>query len=515
MEATGRVAMMDFSRVIRDRSDLHIFQSEEAIPFLRRNPKSGLFADLGLGKAVMLATTLVDEWDLDTQGLVIAPVRVAKQTWPTEFAEWGHLAGFPLTLIRAEDDTPEVHAVYRRKYEQFYVQMKMLHHNAREAARFAQICANQYRDRAKKILRRKLAMKPTPLHIIGIEQTEWLVRFWGSRWPYRNVVLDESSKFKEYSTTRFRALNSVYDYIHRMHIATASPAAESYMGLFAQVYLLDRGARLGRNITAYRNRFFTYNPYNRTYKIKPGAQEEISGLIADICLVMKAEDYLPMEKPNYLRRYIELDEPTRKMKDEFEQNYVLKFDSGTVIEAINGAALSNKLLQFSSGAVYDEEKRIHPIHDEKIEDLKQLVDELDGEPIMVAYWFQSSLQRLKKSFPKATVMDKGGKCVDAWNAGKIEMLLIHPASAGHGLNMQKGPGHDLYFFDIPWSRELYEQIIGRLARQGQKRIVRVYHALVRDTLDEIVLQALNDKGAGQEALFRYIKRIRDRMRRKA
>jgi SNF2 family DNA or RNA helicase len=230
---------------------------------------------------------------------------------------------------------------------------------------------------------------------------------------------------------------------------------------------------------------------------------------------MKAEDYLPMEKPNYLRRYIELDEPTRKMKDEFEQNYVLKFDSGTVIEAINGAALSNKLLQFSSGAVYDEEKRIHPIHDEKIEDLKQLVDELDGEPIMVAYWFQSSLQRLKKSFPKATVMDKGGKCVDAWNAGKIEMLLIHPASAGHGLNMQKGPGHDLYFFDIPWSRELYEQIIGRLARQGQKRIVRVYHALVRDTLDEIVLQALNDKGAGQEALFRYIKKIRDRMRRKA
>lgn len=500
----------------RGREDLHAYQSELGIPFLLDNPRSALLADVGLGKAVMMGTNVVDSWtDLDSpQSLIAAPVRVAKVTWPTEFEEWEHLNGFPVTLVRAEDDTPEVHAVYRRKYEQFYVQAKMLHMTPKEAARFAQVYASHYRDIAKNIWRRKLAMTPSPVHIIGIEQVEWMVRFWGRKWPYRNVYIDESSKFKQWNTRRFKALNSVYDYIHRMHLATASPAPEDYMDLFAQMYLLDRGKRLGRNITAYRNEFFDYNPYTRAYTLKPGADVKVAERIADICLVMRAEDYLSLEKPLLLDRPIELDDETRALKNDFETNFIMSLgDEDITIEALNGAAMTNKLQQFASGAVYDENKRVHTIHDEKIADLAQLVDELQGSPILVVYWFKSSLDRLRKSFPQLVVMDKAGNRVKDWNDGKIEMLALNPGSAAHGLNMQYGPGRDIYFFDMPWSRELYEQTIGRLARQGQRFVVRVWHAIVRDSMDEVVKTGLQNKGAGQDRLKQYILDIRARIKR--
>jgi hypothetical protein len=500
----------------RGREDLHDYQRDLGIPFLRDNPRAGLFADVGLGKAVMLATDIVDHWtDLDSpQTLVTAPVRVAKQTWPTEFDEWEHLHGFPLTLIRAEDDTPEVQTVYRRKYEQFYVEAKKLHMTPREAARFAQVYASGYRDRAKQIWRRKLVMTPTPVHVIGIEQIPWLVQFWGRKWPYRNVKIDESSKFKKWKSIRFRAISSVHKYIHRLHLATASPAPENYMDLFAQIFLLDRGERFGRNITAFRLEYFDYNEYKRTYTLKPGADEKIAAKIADICLPMRAEDYLNLEKPLYIDRPIELDDETRALKEQFETNFIMSLGVEEItIEAINGAALTNKLQQFASGAVYDEDKRVHTIHDEKIADLQQLIDELQGSPILIVYWFKSSLDRLRKSFPDLVVMDKAGNCVKAWNEGKIGKLALNPGSAAHGLNMQYGPGRDIYFFDLPWSRELYEQTIGRLARQGQRFVVRVWHALVKDSMDEIVLLSLQNKGAGQERLKQYILNIRAKIRR--
>lgn len=500
----------------RGREDLHDYQADLGIPFLLDNPYSALLADVGLGKAVMLATTIVDLWtDLDSpQSLVTAPVRVSRQTWPTEFEEWEHLHGFPLTLIRAEDDTPEVHAVYRRKYEQFYVEAKRLHMTPKEAARFAQVYASHYRDIAKQIWRRKLVQQPTPLHIIGIEQIPWLVQFWGRKWPYRNVVIDESSKFKKWNTARFKAINSVHKFIARLHLATASPAPEDYMDLFAQMFLLDRGQRLGRNITAFRNEFFDYNEWRRTYTIKPGAEEIIASRIADLCLVMRAEDYLDLEKPLLLDRPIELDEETRALKEQFEQNFIMSLGEDEItIEALNGAALTNKLQQFASGAVYDENKKVHSIHDEKIADLQQLIDELQGSPVLIVYWFKSSLDRLRKSFPDLVVMDKAGNCVKAWNEGKIGKLALNPGSAAHGLNMQYGPCRDIYFFDLPWSRELYEQTIGRLARQGQRFVVRVWHALVKDSMDEVVKTGLQNKGAGQDRLKAYIMAIRARMKR--
>lgn len=500
----------------RGRDDLHDYQSDLGIPFLRDNPRSMLMADVGLGKAVMLGTNTVDLWsDLDApQALITAPVRVAKQTWPTEFEEWEHLHGFPLTLIRAEDDTPEVHAVYRRKYEQFYVLAKQMHMAPRDAARFAQVYASRYRDKAKQIWRRKLAMQQTPIHVIGIEQIPWLVQFWGRKWPYRIVNIDESSKFKKWNTTRFKAINSVHKYIERLHMATASPAPEDYMDLFAQIFLLDRGERLGRNITAFRNEFFDYNPWRREYKLLPGADLKISERIADICLPMRAEDYLDLQKPLMLDRPIELDDETRALKDEFERNFIMSLGEDEItIEALNGAALTNKLQQFASGAIYDEDKRVHTIHDEKIADLQQLVDELMGSPILVVYWFKSSLDRLRKSFPQLVVMDKAGNRVKDWNDGKIAMLALNPGSAAHGLNMQYGPGRDIYFFDLPWSRELYEQTIGRLARQGQRFVVRVWHALVKDSMDEVVKVGLQSKGEGQARLKQYILNIRAKMRK--
>lgn len=500
----------------RGRADLHEYQSDLGIPFLIDNPRSALLADVGLGKAVMLATTTTSVWiDLDSpQTLVAAPVRVARQTWPTEFEEWEHLNGFPTTLVRAEDSTPEVHAVYRRKYEEFYLNAKMLHMSPKEASRFAQVYASKYRDIAKHMWRRKLARTQTPVHIIGIEQIEWMVAFWGRKWPYRNVIIDESSKFKQYGTKRWRALNSVYKYIDRMHIATASPAPEDLMDLWAQFFLLDKGARLGRNITQFRREFFSYNEYKRVYSLLPGADVKIAERIADISLVMRAEDYLDLEKPLMLDRPIELDAETRELKNQFERNFIMSLGQEDItIEAINGAALTNKLQQFASGAVYDEDKRVHSIHDEKIADLEQLIDELQGSPILIVYWFKSSLDRLRKRFPDLVVMDKAGNRVKDWNEGKIGKLALNPGSAAHGLNMQYGPGHDIYFFDLPWSRELYEQTIGRLARQGQKLVVRVWHAIVRDSMDEVVQTGLRDKGAGQARLKQYILDIRAKMKR--
>lgn len=505
--------------------NLHDYQ-KDAIRFLWSTPKSALFADVGLGKAIMALMVIYRAvFGLDTgQALVIAPIRVAKQTWPTEIREWQ--LDLPHTLIRAEDSDDDVKACYDAHRIRFVEAATALGLPAGLRSRWAAKHAQVQRDRFKQDKRRRLANTPTPLHVIGLPQVEWLVQHHGKRWPYRTVVIDESSAFKDFSTKRWKAVNSVFKYIDRMHILTASPAAESWLDIWAQIGLLDRGERLGRRITWYRETFFNHDQYTYSYELKTGAQEQISEKISDICMVMKAEDHLPLEKPLMLTRPVELNDSAIALYDSFVQDYVLSLPEAE-IEAVSGGVLINKLLQFTGGAVLDEDRNLHEIHTDKIDELRELIDELQGEPLMVAYWYQSSLKRLKKAFPNAVVMDKSGKAVDAWNAGKIPLLLIHPASAGHGLNMQKGPGHDLAFFDLCWSRELYEQIIGRLARQGQRKVVRVHHLVVkraddgvkrsarqqqeRWTADEIVMAALHEKGEGQALLFRFIREMRKRL----
>ena len=511
---------LTYGSVKRTRADLHSYQ-RKAVRFLYETPHSALLIDLGMGKSVICLTLLADliKEGWEGKALVIAPLRVAKATWPEEIKEWKQAAGIEYSLIRAEDDDDEIKRLYKMHYDQEYARQRAVGETPAVAAGYARRAAAPYRQAAKELQRQKQAMSDAQLHIINIERLEWLVEFWermgreyGLKWPYDTVIVDESSKFKDYTTKRYRALKKCLPRITRLHTLTASPAAESFQHIFAQIFLLDRGRRFGRYVTHFLQRYFTEIKQAKKWVIKKGSEQKIAAKMADICLVMKAADYreeLGVEEWLPVKRPIRLNDEMMARYHDFEKTMILKLDDMR-IEAVNGAALFNKLLQMTSGAVYAEEKTVVPVHDEKIEALRELIDELQGEPLMVSYWFKSSLARLRKAFPQATVMDKAGRCIPDWNAGKIPLLFMQPGGAAHGLNMQKGPGHDVSFFDLCWSRELYEQLIGRVARQGQKQIVRVHHLTCVGTADEIVYQCLQDKGAGQERLFKYIRAARAR-----
>lgn len=509
-----------YGGVKRNRKDLHAYQ-RKAVRFLYEVPFSALFIDLGMGKSVICLTLLADLIKEGWQGkaLVIAPLRVAKATWPEEIKEWKQAAGIEYSLIRAEDDDDEIKAVWESAYRPEYARQRAVGETPAAAAGYARRAAAPVRQAAKELARQRQAMSEAQLHIINIERLEWLVAFWEKmgrehnlKWPYDTVIIDESSKFKDYTTKRYKALKKCLPRISRLHTLTASPAAESFQHIFAQIFLLDGGRRFGRYITHFMRRYFVDVWQGKKWKIKKGSEEKISAKIADICLVMKARDYreqLGIEDWLPVKRPIVLNDDMMERYDDFEKTMILKLDDMR-IEAVNGAALFNKLLQMTSGAVYTEEKAVIPVHDEKIEALRELIDELQGEPLIVGYWFKSSLARLRKAFPKMAVMDKSGRCIPDWNAGKIPILAMQPGGAAHGLNMQKGPGHDIAWFDLCWSRELYEQLIGRLARQGQRQVVRSHHLMCVGTADEIVYDCLQDKGAGQERLFEYIRRARRR-----
>jgi len=510
-----------YGKVIRGRADLHPYQVE-CVEHLKDNPYSALFIDVGLGKSVISLTLLADLLKEGWRGraLVVAPLRVARATWPEEIKEWKQAAGIEYTLIRAEDSDDDIRAIYKEHYDRFYAAERRVGERPNVAARNASRKAAPFRQAAKEAKRRRLTLQDTELHIINVEQLVWLVEFWeqhgrltGEPWPYDVIFLDESSKFKDASTARWKALNKARSQTKRLHQLTASPASEHYEGLFAQMFLLDRGKRLGRSMHSYHaNHFFKIKDAHK-WKLRTGREKKIAAKIADLCKVVKladVRDYVKVEDWVPIKRRIALPSDIRQRYQDFERNFILELDD-QVIEAMNAGALFNKLLQLSAGAVYDAEKNVIAVHDEKIEDLKELVEELGDTPLMVTYWFKSTLARLKKAFPDAVVMDKDAKCKDAWNAGKIKMLLVHPASAGHGLNLQKGPGHDIAIFDPFYSRELYEQVIGRLSRQGQKQLVRVWQMTCIDTYDELVYECLEDKHQGQERLFKFIRQTRARL----
>lgn len=508
-----------YAKVIRSAADLHAYQ-HEAVQWLYEKPYSALFIDLGLGKTAialaLIAQLLREGWH--GKALVIAPLRVAKATWPTEIAEWKYSAGIEYSLIRAEDDDDVIREIWDEAYKPEYERQRRVCERPAVAAGYARRKASVARQAAKEALRRRQALSPAHVHIINIERIEWLVAFWeemgrnfGMHWPYSTVIIDESSKFKDHTTKRYRALKKCLPRIERLHTMTASPAAEGYLHIFAQIFLVDRGKRFGRNVRNFNLTYFHEIVAARKWRIKPGAEKKIATKIADIAMVLKTEDAgIDLKGWVPVPRKIILNSDLMDRYEEFERTMILRLDDMR-IEALNGAVLFNKLLQMTSGAVYDEEQRVVPIHDEKIEALRELKEELQGEPLLVAYWFKSSLSRLRKAFPKAAVMDKAGRCIDPWNAGKIDMLFIQPGGAAHGLNMQKGPGHDVAWFDLCWSRELYEQTIGRLARQGQARVVRSHHLTAVGTADEMVYDALQDKGAGQDRLFEYIRKARARL----
>jgi SNF2 family DNA or RNA helicase len=519
-----------FDEVKLKREQMHGYQGE-AYNFLRDNRFSGLFIDMGLGKTVSAGTLIADivhglldgeELADGEKVLVIGPLRVATATWPNEFDKWEHLASMNYKVVHVDDDDPRLKQAYKAAWadgleRQMFTSERQKYANTAQAA-------------CKERLRQEAATDKATVHFISRDWIEWLVQFYlkrGKGWPYRCVIIDESSAFKDHNTNRFKALQSVVDFpgnVTRCHILTATPAAESYMNLFSQIYLLDKGKRLGKELSMYQRRYFTENKYTRKWELRPDGEKDILAKIADICLVMKREDYLPMVPPRFIERPVYMTPDQMALYRKMEKDMVVTLADGTEVAAESAAALSAKLLQMASGVLYNttmepglEEEddhakvlKIHRIHEHKIEMLKEIVDEAQGKPILLGYHHRSSKERLKKAFPNLVFMDKTGKCIKKWNKGQIPILAMHPASGGHGLNLQDG-GHIVVFFDIPWSLELYQQFIGRLDRQGQLERVTVFHIVCKGTLDEAVIEALTAKDDAQMMLFNILRRMRKKL----
>jgi len=384
--------------------------------------------------------------------LIIAPLRVANSVWKQEAQKWEHTKKLKFSIV-----------------------------------------TGSLKDRVTALQR------TADVYVINRENTAWLVEYYKSKWCFDMVVIDESSSFKSYSSQRFKALKKVLPYITRMVQLTGTPATNGYMDLWSQFYLLDQGKRLGRTITMFRTRYFDKDFMGYTYTIRGGAKEIIHSQIQDIVLSMNADDYLELPKmlPSVLGN--KLEGKLLKEYETFEKDMVLAFKSEDHITAMTAATLSNKLLQFCSGNIYDEAGNVRHIHDLKIETLKEIIDENPNDNILVAYNYKHELATLKKAFPDAVVLDKEGKAVVAWNNKEIRILLAHPASAGHGLNLQGG-GSIIVWYGFTWSLELYQQFNARLHRQGQTSIVRCFHIAVGE-IEERLMSALAKKELTQDILL--------------
>lgn len=419
-----------------------------------------LMLDMGLGKTVITLTALwqlaLDSFDV-SRVLVIAPKRVAEDTWPKELAKWEHLTGLTSSLVLGS--AAERKAALQRK---------------------------------------------AFLYIINRENVAWLVK--NHYWDFDMVVIDELSSFKSNKAERFKAMKKVRPMVTRIVGLTGTPAPNTLLDLWPQMYLMDMGQRLGRFIGGFRDRFFLPDKRNReiiySYKPREGVEDAIYALISDICISMKAADYLDMPERIDNRIEVSMSPKEQKLYDDFQKDMVLSIDDEE-LDAANAAALSNKLLQMANGAVYGEDKKIIPIHDRKLDALEDLVEAANGKPLLVAYWYKHDLQRIKARFKNARCIDTA-KDIDDWNAGKIPLALIHPASAGHGLNLQDG-GCTIVWFGLTWSLELYQQLNARLWRQGQKHTVVIHHIVTKGTHDEDVMWALENKDTRQSALIEAVR----------
>lgn len=419
-----------------------------------------LMLDMGLGKTVITLTALwqlvLDSFDV-SRVLVIAPKRVAEDTWPKELAKWEHLTGLTSSLVLGS--AAERKAALQRK---------------------------------------------AFLYIINRENVAWLVK--NHYWDFDMVVIDELSSFKSNKAERFKAMKKVRPMVTRIVGLTGTPAPNTLLDLWPQMYLMDMGQRLGRFIGGFRDRFFLPNKRNReiiySYKPREGTEDAIYALISDICISMKAADYLDMPERIDNRIEVSMSPKERKLYDDFQKDMVLSIGDEE-LDAVNAAALSNKLLQMANGAVYGEDKKVIPIHDRKLDALEDLVEAANGKPLLVAYWYKHDLQRIKARFKNARCIDTA-KDIDDWNAGQIPLALIHPASAGHGLNLQDG-GCTIVWFGLTWSLELYQQLNARLWRQGQKHTVVIHHIVTKGTHDEDVMRALKNKDTRQLALIEAVR----------
>lgn len=431
-------------------------------------PKCGLFLDMGLGKTVSTLTAIKElkynRFQVN-KVLIIAPKKVAEGTWSKEKDKWNHTKDFRVSLVLGSQQK----------------RIKALSVNA-------------------------------DLYIINRENIPWLVDYLRNDWYFDTVVIDESSSFKNSRSKRFKALKMVLPKINRLIELTGTPSPNGVEDLWAQIYLLDQGTRLEKYITHFRAKYMEPNKRNRSqifdYKIKDGVYDSIINKISDICISMKSEDYLELPDLSYNEIPVILNDKARRDYDKMERDFVLELEGAEdEITAVNAAALSNKLLQISNGAVYDSTGIYTEVHDAKIEAFLELVERLQGKSLLVFYNFQHDRDRIKKALGKSDLVVKELKTTqdeDDWNAGKIDILLTHPASAAYGLNLQEGGNH-VCWFGLSWNLEHYQQANKRLHRQGQKEKVIIHHLVTQGTRDEDVMRALDNKAGVQEEIMQSLK----------
>jgi SNF2 family DNA or RNA helicase len=450
----------------------HPYQ-DHATDHIIEHPYSGLFLDMGLGKTVSTLTAIdrlmFDLCDVE-KVLVIAPKRVAEDTWSTEVNKWDHLQHLKISKILGTE------------------------------------------KQRKEALRVK-----ADIYVINRENVAWLVGLYAGSFPFGMLVIDELSSFKSAKATRFKALRIVRPKIKRVVGLTGTPVPNGLLDLWPQLYLLDMGERLGKTLTGYRERYFTPGKRNGyvVYDYKLREQDELLGQniyekeiyekIGDICISMKAQDYLDLPERIDRNISIRLSPKIKSQYDEFEKKQILALEDLDDISAVNAAALTNKLLQFSNGAVYNHEGDWFEVHKEKLEALEEIIETSAGHPVLVFYSYRHDKERIMKYLKNYNPQELTNSAMIArWNNKEISVMLAHPASAGHGLNLQAG-GNIIVWFGLPWSLELYLQAIKRLDRQGQTQVVINHRLITKGTMDEDVLAVLDRKASGQEALLQAVK----------
>lgn len=454
-------------------NDLHRYQ-HYAADYITTHTHCALLFDMGLGKTVSTLTAvnrLLYEELAVSRVLVVAPKRVVESVWPQEVQKWEHLRHLRVAVA-----------------------------SGTEAQRKAAIASD------------------AEIVAISRDNIAWLCGLYGgSSLPFDMLVIDELSSFKNPKSIRFKALRKVQPSFDRIVGLTGTPSPNGLIDLWSQIWLLDRGERLGRTLTLFRARYFKPGARNGhiVYNYRPleHSDEAIHEAISDICVSMKSEDYLELPELRMETINVQLSPAVRQKYEEFEREQVLELLEAEEVTAVNAAALSNKLLQFAGGAVYGEDwlgsasksRKVHKVHDAKIEAVKELVEEANGKPVLIAWAYRHERDRIMKALKEYKPQElTGQKQIDAWNRGEVQVMLTHPASGGHGLNLQSG-GNTLIWYGQTWSLELYQQLNKRLHRQGQSSTVTVYHLIAEGTIDEDVMSALASKTSKQEGLMQAVK----------
>jgi len=440
------------------RNDLHKYQ-DRMIDFIYNTPKCAVWAGLGLGKTITTLTAITDLLDSFTvcKVLIVAPLRVANSVWHKEAANWQHTKKLTFSIVTGTE-----------------------------------------RERMSALF------KTADVYVINRENVQWIVDHYKSKWPFDMIVIDESSSFKSPASQRFKAFKKVLPKVDRLVELTGTPSPNGLLDIWSQMYLLDCGERLGRSMTAYKQRFFETDYSGYKFKPVKSADKIIHKLIDDIVISLNVDDYLEM--PERIDTVIKVQLPQNRLSEyqQLERDFLTQINDNDIV-AYNAATLAGRLLQMCNGAMYtDELKNWTEIHSAKLDAIDDIIAENSDENLLIAYNYKTDLIRLQARYPDAVVLDSDPKTIEQWNSGNIKMLLAHPASAGHGLNLQHG-GCIIVWFGLNWSLELYQQFNGRLHRQGQTKPVRVVHIVADGCIDDKVMLAIENKATTQQQLIDALK----------